>query len=69
MIRAGIVIAKLQINNVLICDSSRFNSLPITEANGAKLNQQTKVRKKANQVKCNVRYGFSNESNPFSIRL
>jgi hypothetical protein len=33
------------------------------------LNQHTNVRKKANQVRCKVRYAPLNESNPFNMRL
>src|SRR4028119_2404257 len=55
IIRAGIVSATLRAARVRICASDSPISAFTAVAKGAKLNQITKVRKKANQVKCKMR--------------
>src|SRR6478735_7100042 len=55
MSRAGTVRARLHRPRVTICALLSPNCLPMVEANGAKLNHTTKVRKNANQVRCSVR--------------
>ena len=62
--RAGIVSATLQIASVRICASDRPISALTAVANGAKLNQITNVRKKANQVKCKMRCRPVNDQIP-----
>ncbi|MEY2831932.1 MAG: hypothetical protein RLZZ574_1190, partial [Cyanobacteriota bacterium] len=56
MILAGIVNARLQIARVLIWSGVRLSSLPIVVAKGAKLNQQTKVKKNAIHVMWSILY-------------
>ena len=50
----GIVSATLRIKIVLISSSVRCSVSLMSNINGAWLNQTTKVRKNANQVKCRI---------------
>ena len=54
-IRAGTVSATLHRPIVLISESVRPSWSLMVVANGAKSNQTTKLRKKANQVRCRMR--------------
>ena len=54
MIRAGMVKATLQTINMLISAKDRPRARMIVVLNGAMLNQATKVRKNATQVRCKV---------------
>ena len=63
------VSATLQIATVRIWPTVKPRSAFTVVARGARLNQTTNVRKKANQVRCNVRYLPWNDQRSPSMRV
>ncbi len=62
--RAGTVSATLQMAMVRICGSLRPRSALMAVAKGAKLNQTTNDKKKANHVRCRILYLPPNDHIP-----